>query len=103
MSKFDFELMSNEDDSVVCFNKQRWSRNKALEQAKIELESIYDLDNTELEVIEGYVQYGFWRSPDGELVNNWFCPNLNDPSFIKNINQVPVWIVRVVDEVIVED
>ena len=90
MSKFDFEYMANDDDDCVVFNKAKWTKEKALEQAKFEL----DTDN-ELEIITSYVQYGYWRSPDGEVYNNWYCPDIIEPIIAELRTQVPVWLVRV--------
>lgn len=93
MSKFDFEYMSNDETECVCFNKQKWSKDKALEQGKFELDT-----DEELEVITSYVQHGFWKSPDGEVYNNWYCPNILEPIIAVTRTQVPVWLVRIKEE-----
>lgn len=90
MSKFNFEYMSNDENEAVLFNKFKWTKEKALEQAKIELDT-----DEELEVITSVVQFGFWKSPDGEVYNNWFCPNLIEPLFIQTKTQVEAWLVRI--------
>lgn len=90
MSKFDFEFMSNEENECVCFNKEKWTKKTALEQAKYELDT-----DEELEVITSYVQHGFWKSPDGAVYNSWYCPNIIEPIIAELRTQVPVWLVKV--------
>lgn len=98
MSKFTYEVMSNDEVSVFCGNKKLFSKEKAIEQAKIEMAHIYDTEKVELEVISSVVQFGFWRSPDGEVYNSWYCPNIYEPPISITKTQVPVWLVRVKDE-----
>lgn len=98
MSTFDYGLMSNEDISVVCFNKEKWTKEQALEQAKSELPFSYDSTKEKLKVFSSVVQYGFFRDPSGELTNSWFCPSIYKSLSKQSKTQVEVWVVGLVEE-----
>lgn len=91
MSKFNYENMSNDESECVCFNKEKWTKEKALEQAKFEL----NIDiNEELEIVEGFVKHGYFRNSDGEVDNCWYCEDIYGTSNrTKAKNEVPVWII----------
>lgn len=90
MSKFDYEQMGNDDLSVMCYNKDKYTKEQALLLAKIELELIDE--NIGLEIFSSFIQYGFYNF-DGEVSNSWFIKSLRDSLRRTSKNQVAVWVV----------
>ena len=89
MSYFDFEYICNDETELIAFNKKKRTKDEALKQARLEL----DTDN-ELEVFESYVQFGFWKAPDGEVYNSWYIKDMYEPVVLKTHNSVAVWCVK---------
>ena len=96
MSKFDYAFMSNDDTECVVFNPEKWTKEEALEQAKFELE--IDSEYTRLKIFETCIQFGFYKSSDGEVYNGWFITDMYEPVIRKKNNQVTVWCVKVLEE-----
>ena len=86
MSKFDFDYMRNDELEVMCYNKNKWTKEEALKKSKVELNT-----DAELEVFDGYVSYGFYANEDGDVYNGWHCSSFSDSS--RNKNSVDVWLV----------
>lgn len=92
-------MMSNEDTSVVAFNKEKWNIADARKKAKEELlqHGFGDDEDSEMRMFEGYVSYGFYTNFDGEQYNGWNI-NLNRTvqDSPKKRGDVEVWVFELV-------
>jgi hypothetical protein len=95
MCTFVYEMMGNDDGTCICYNKEKYTKEEALESAKFELDLI-DEDN-ELEIDTSFVQYGFINY-DGERSNGWNIKDIYEPVKRTSKNQVEVWFIREVEE-----
>jgi hypothetical protein len=95
MSKFNFGYLSDDEVELIALNKERYSKEEALELGRLELDVEAEV---ELEIFESCVQFGFFQSEDGEKYNCWFIKNMYESVAPKNKNQVPVWVVKVKEE-----
>ena len=94
MSKFDFDHMGNDDGSCMVYNKEKYTKEQALESAKFELDLI-DEDCT-LEIDTSFINYGFCNH-DGEVYNGWNIKDIYEPVKRTTKNQVEVWFIREVE------
>ena len=90
-SKFDHNYMSNDETECVAFNKEKWTKEAALKQACLELQTE---DDDPLEIIESFVRFGYFRSADGDVYNTWYLEDLEQPVITEARNKVAVWVVR---------
>jgi hypothetical protein len=95
MSKFNFEYLADDETELIALNKERYCKDEALELGRLELDVG---ENVELEIFESCVQFGFFQSEDGEKYNCWFIKNMYESAVPQNRNQVPVWVVKVKEE-----
>ena len=95
MSKFDYMVMGNDDGTCVCYNKELFTKEQALEKAKFELD-LMDEENT-LEIDTSFINYGFCNYM-GEVSNRWNIKDIYEPVKRTSKNQVEVWFVREVEE-----
>ena len=87
--KFDYEYMSNDDVEMVVFNKKKYYKAIVLRLAI--LESL-DYKPEDLEIIESYVSYGFYKAPDGEVYNGWHIKEIVRKTPPTKF-EIPVWVV----------
>ena len=74
MSKFDYDVFSNEETSVAVFNL---NDNKTFEE--IEKMARHLLESENIISFISYIEYGFYTNFDGERLNDWHIRDLNDP------------------------
>ena len=96
MSKFDYERMGNENGSCMCYNKEKYTKEQALESAKFELDLIDE--DSELEIHTSFVQYGFGNY-EGEVWNGWNIKDIFEPVERTSKNQVEVWLIIEVEDI----
>ena len=92
MSKFDFDIMANDDRVIAVFNKEKYSYGEAFSKGVKELKPYTFYNDFYIRI--GYVRYGFNSSDDG-LLNGW---NIDfNQTKRKAKNEVEVWIVECVE------
>ncbi len=97
MSDFNYTYMSNDEVECVVFNKDKYTKEQAIKQAKYELD-LEDEKEVKLVVFESCIQYGYHTSDDGEKFNGWYIKNIYGPVKRTSNFQVPVGFVRVKEE-----
>lgn len=75
MSKFDYDVFSNEETSVAVFNSKRYIRSFE----EIEKMARHLLESENIISFISYIEYGFYTNFDGERLNGWHIRDLNDP------------------------
>lgn len=100
MSKFNFDFFANEDETVLAFNKEKYTVDESLKIAKEELylsSFNFDANPVNLVIYTGYIKFGFYYNAfTGEVENGWHAVALYEEDQIKpkNKNAVECWFVR---------
>ena len=87
-ASFDHEMLSSEETTIVCFNKTKYTKEKALELGKAELLEVID-EKPDFTVREGYVMHQCLYY-EGEKTTAW----VQDDDFVKSRGKLSVWIVE---------
>ena len=92
-SKFDFCAMSGDEDTVIVFNKARWTKEDALKQALFELDFVDHYKEEDLIIFESFIEFGFYTNFDHELMNDWHIRDCEQTVKPRH-NSVAVWVCR---------
>lgn len=77
MSKFDYDVFSNEETSVAVFNSKRYIR--SFEEIEKMAKHLLELESENVISFISYIEYGFYTNFDGERLNGWHIRDLNNP------------------------